>query len=109
MTMNSEMRNIENMEKCGMFEECSASLCPRDADLNDRIWWADEPICKSRTFGQHRWIKKQRSIRKRQTKSWLNRPVIYQDLYDASRKKKLSEDQLSDLRARMKKFNPAYV
>ena len=26
-------QNIENMKKCGMFKECIASLCPRDADF----------------------------------------------------------------------------
>ena len=103
------MQNIEKMEKCGLFEGCSAPLCPLDSDLNARIWWADEEICKSRKFGQHRWIRKQRSIRKRKTKSWLDRPITYQDLYAASRKRKLSEKQLIELRTRMAKCNPAYI
>ncbi len=92
-----------------MFKACSAPLCPLDTDLNRRIWYADEAICKSRIFGQHRWIRKQRSIRKNQTKSWLDRPVTYQEIYDASRKRNLSDKQLIELKARMKKINPAYV
>lgn len=103
------IQNTEEMEQCGLFMECSAPLCPLDSNLNKRIWCVDEPICKSRKFGQHRWIKKQRSIRKRQTNSWLDRPITYQDLYAASRKRNLSEKQLIELRARMKKCNPTYV
>ena len=103
------VQKTEGMEQCGLFKECGAQLCPLDPDLNKRIWYADEAICKSRIFGQHRWIKKQRSIRKNQTTSWLNRPATYQELYDASRKRKLSKDQLEELRARMKKINPAYA
>jgi len=103
------MVQIEKMEQCPSFNECGAPLCPLDLDLNKRIWYANEAVCKSRIFGQHRWIKKQRSIKKRQTKCWLDRPVTYQDIYDASRERKLSEDQKEVLRARMKKINPAHV
>lgn len=106
---NTIIQNTEEMEQCRLFKECSAPLCPLDSNLNKRIWCVDEPICKSRKFGQHRWIKKQRSIRKRQTKSWLDQPITYQDLYAASRKRNLSEKQLIELRARMKKCNPTYV
>jgi len=103
------IQNAEETEKCGLYKKCGAQLCPIDSNLNDRVWYADEAICKSRIFGKHRWIKKQRSIGKRQTKSWLDQPITYHDLYAASRKKNLSEDQLKDLSARMKKFNPAYA
>lgn len=109
MTMNLEKQIIENMKNCEMFKACSAPLCPIDADIKERIWYSDDEICRSRKFGRHRWIKKQRSIKRRQTKTWLNRPVIYQELFDASRKRNLSEDQLSDLRTRMKKLRSAYA
>lgn len=106
---NVVVRETEKMEKCRLFEECGAPLCPLDFGLNKRNWYIDEPICKSRKFGNHRWIKKQRSIVKKQTKSWLNRSITYQDLYSASRKRKLSKEQLIELRNRMKKDNPGYV
>ena len=102
-------QKTEGMEQCRWFNECGAPLCPLDLDLHKRIWYADEAVCKSRIFGKHRWIRKQRSINKRQTKSWIDQPITYQELYDASRKRELSEDQLEELRARIKKINPAHV
>ena len=103
------MHKIEEMEQCRLYSECDAPLCPLDSNLNKRIWYADEAVCKSRIFGKHRWIKKQRSINKRQTKSWLDRPITYQDLYAASRKRNVSDKQLVELKARMKKINPVHV
>ena len=97
------------MEQCKLFSNCDAALCHLDSDLNKRIWYSDESICRSRKFGQHRWIKKQRSIRKKQTKSWLNRAVTHQEIYDASRKRKLSDEQLEEIRARMGKYNAIYA
>lgn len=97
------------MEQCQLFIECGAPLCPIDDDLNKRLWYADEEICRSRIFGRHRWIKKQRSIKRRQTKTWLDHPVTYQELYDSSRKRQLSDNQLKEMKARLEKINIGYA
>jgi hypothetical protein len=102
------------MERCGLFLKCSANLCPLDPDLKIRVWYADEDICRSHIYGKHRWIKKQRSIQRRKTKSWFGHPVTQDDLFAASRKKVLSEKHLQELKDRMtnirllKTKNPLY-
>jgi len=90
-----------NTNACSNFEFCDAPLCPLDDSLKSRVWYADEDICKSRVHGKHRWINKQRSIRRRRTKSWFERPVSYDDLVQASRPKKLTEAQRQILAERM--------
>ena len=72
------------MERCTRFNICNAPLCPLDSDIKDRVWWADEEVCRSRKYGQHRWIRKQRSIQRRETKSWIDKPITYEMLIDAS-------------------------
>lgn len=89
------------MKECSSFNTCDAPLCPLDKDIHDRIWYSDEDICQGRGGSGKRWIKKQRSIVKRQTKSWLNRPITFQQLYDASRPRKLSDAQRAELVSRM--------
>lgn len=86
---------------CNRFESCNAPLCPLDPDIDKRVWYSDEDICKSQEHNKHRWIKKQRSIVKKQTKSYLNRPVTYQQLYDASRPMELSNREREMRRQRM--------
>jgi hypothetical protein len=81
------------MNSCDRFDQCGAPLCPLDEHLNKRCWYSDESVCQSRKHGNRSWVKKQKSIVQRQTKSWLNRPVMFQDLYDASRPRKISEAQ----------------
>ena len=88
------------MDECPSFESCNASLCPLDSGLSDRVWYADEDVCAGRAGSGKRWIKKQRSIVRRQTKCWLDRPVTYQQLYDASRPRQLSEEAREKLVAR---------
>ncbi len=95
------------MEKCNRFNECSAPLCPLDPDIKDRLWFHDEEVCKSREHNKHRWIKKQRSIVRRQTKSWLDKPVTYKQLYAASRPKQLSDEQRAKMAIRMKQISKA--
>ena len=82
------------MESCNRFDQCGAPLCPLDEHLNKRCWYTNEWVCRSRNHGNRRWVRKQKSIVQRQIKSWLNRPVTYQELFDASRPKKLSEVQI---------------
>jgi hypothetical protein len=44
--------------------------------------------------GNRSWVRKQKSIvSATDTKSWLNRPVTYQELFDASRPRKISDAQ----------------
>jgi len=65
------------------------------------VWYADEDICQGRAGSGKRWIKKQRSIVRRQYKKWLNRPVTYQELFDKSRPKKFTDVQRAELVSRM--------
>jgi len=48
--------------QCRLYETCLAPLCPLDrCSLND-IWYSDEEICRSRTYGNMSWIRAQRKI-----------------------------------------------
>jgi hypothetical protein len=47
---------------CGIYEECLAPLCPLDPSSLKGIWYADEEICRSRTYGNLPWIMGQRKI-----------------------------------------------
>jgi hypothetical protein len=47
---------------CGLFEECLAPLCPLDPRSLKGIWYADEEICRSRTYANLPWIRGQRKI-----------------------------------------------
>jgi len=104
--MKKDLQNPETylMSLCPSFMTCNAPLCPLDPGLELRIWYADEDICKSRKFGGRRWIKKQRSIKKYQTKSWLGKAKTYNDLYQASRPRTLSPEYRKALSERMKKI-----
>jgi hypothetical protein len=85
-------------EDCSRHNYCSASICPLDVDIAKRVWFSDEAICKSTKHSKDiRWIRKQRSIVRRQTTSWLNRPISHKELVDASRKKTVSSDLLERL------------
>jgi len=96
-------------QSCGIFSKCSAPLCPLDTGLKHRVWYADEDVCRSRKYGQHRWIKKQRSIQKRQTQSWLNRPVTWKMLYDASRPMQISPEERKRRKERMRKLRASPI
>jgi len=93
--------------QCSSFHKCSANLCPCDPNIKDSVWYVGEDICTSREHGKRRWIRKQRSIKKRQTKCWLDRPATYQELFEASRPKQLSPEQREALRKRMDKARQA--
>ena len=49
-------------ERCRLFEECLAPLCPLDPSSLRGVWYADEEICRSRTNGRLSWIRAQRKI-----------------------------------------------
>ncbi len=85
------------MKSCDRFDQCDAPLCPLDENLDKRCWYSDEAVCLSRKHGKSRWVKKQKSIVQRQTKSWLDRPVTYRELFDASRPRKISRVQKNRL------------
>lgn len=92
------------MINCLNFDSCSAPLCPLDPDLKERCWYIDEDICNSRKHGSGvRWIKKQRSVQRKQTKSYQDKPVTYDQLFAASRPKQLTDKQRAELRDRMAK------
>ena len=97
------------MQNCPRFEICDAPLCPLDPDLALRIWYAGEETCKCQKYNKHRWIRKQRSIVRRQTKTWLDRPVIYQQLYDASRPKNISEERKAEMAKRLSEARAKYA
>jgi len=91
------------MEECSRFDICSAPLCPLDEEIDKRYWYPGEQICKAQKHNKHRWIKKQRSIVKRQTKTWLGKATNYQVLFDASRPRKMSEETRLKMQAILKK------
>jgi len=91
------------VERCPKFEACDAPLCPLDPDVALRIWYADEDICSSRHSTGVRWIRKQRSIVRHQTRTWLGRIVRHQELVEASRPRALSEAQRAQLAERLKR------
>ncbi len=70
------------MEKCPRFEICDAPLCPLDPDI----------------------LRKQRSIQRRQTKTWFNRPVTHQQLYDASRPRQMTDEQKAEITKRLSDY-----
>ena len=47
---------------CALFESCVAPLCPLDAASLKGVWYADEEICRSRTYASLAWIRGQRKI-----------------------------------------------
>jgi hypothetical protein len=47
---------------CTLFESCHAPLCPLDAASLKGVWYADEEICRSRTYANLPWVRGQRKI-----------------------------------------------
>jgi hypothetical protein len=50
--------------QCRLYETCLAPLCPLDRCSLNGIWYCDEEICRSRTYGNLPWIRAQRKIAK---------------------------------------------
>jgi hypothetical protein len=48
--------------QCRLYETCLAPLCPLDRGSLNGIWYSDEEICRSRTYGNLSWIRAQRKI-----------------------------------------------
>jgi hypothetical protein len=49
-------------ERCRLFEDCLAPLCPLDPISLKGVWYSDEEICRSRSHGNLSWIRAQRKI-----------------------------------------------
>lgn len=47
---------------CLLFESCHAPLCPLDQISLNGVWYADEEICRSRSYTALPWIRSQRKI-----------------------------------------------
>ncbi len=77
-------------------------LCPLDPGLNQRLWYADEPICSNRQHNKRRWIYKQRSIKRRRTKIWLDKAITFDMMFSASRPRKMSQDEIELRRQRIR-------
>ena len=66
------------MTECPQFNTCSAPLCPLDKEIQDRLWYPDEPICKSQKYGKGvLFVKNQRKIAKRIKKENKDRYFTY--------------------------------
>lgn len=78
------------MDRCRHFERCSAPLCPVDERIRHRVWYAGEPVCKNPLHTRLGWIRKQRTIGRKQLKFWLNRPIDLTELAEASQPRQMT-------------------
>jgi hypothetical protein len=51
------------MRECKYFDGCSAPLCPKDEEVVDRTWFADEDMCRLADVSE--WVKRQRKVSKK--------------------------------------------
>ena len=57
---------IQPNAKCPSYQGCKSPLCPLDPSCVMAEWYPNEPICVSRAMRiQHKWIRKQMSIKKK--------------------------------------------
>jgi hypothetical protein len=92
------------MEECNSFNTCSAQLCPLDPDLKLRVWYISEDVCAGRAGSGVRWIKKMRTYNRNKPKTYMDKPLSYQLLYDNSRPRVMSPAQREALRERGRKL-----
>lgn len=52
-------------KRCPRYQKCAAPLCPLDKNIERRIWFPDEPICRAMRFRELDWVRNQRKIKKR--------------------------------------------
>jgi hypothetical protein len=66
LVQNPDMPNFQPNQgisgNCKHFEYCSAPMCPRDRDVSNTTWFADEAICRLQDVPE--WVKRQRKIAK---------------------------------------------
>jgi hypothetical protein len=93
------------MEECPQFGTCSAPLCPLDTEIEKRIWYSGEPVCKKTGFGALRWLRKQRKFsRGRVPKKYSDTPLTVSDLINASKPREMSEEKKKAVADRFKKY-----
>jgi hypothetical protein len=57
---------LEKPMCCRWYEKCAAPICPLDVEnLNHRVFYPDDPICKRNAFASMDFIRAQRKIAKR--------------------------------------------
>ncbi|MEM3192857.1 MAG: hypothetical protein QXU98_07605 [Candidatus Parvarchaeota archaeon] len=72
------VNNIEKKrrpEDCKFFNSCSASLCPLDSKIREKIWLPEESdeICRNKEFAGLQFVKTQKKIAKAVKKRSENR------------------------------------
>ena len=60
--LNSGPDPYRRRPACTLFEDCHAPLCPLDQISLNGVWYADEEICRSRSYTALPWIRSQRRI-----------------------------------------------
>ena len=92
------------MYDCPNFKRCSAPLCPKDPDIDKRIWFTSEGICSKHEFSKLKFIKTQRKLKRKKAPGFfvfemLNRNVVIrkgvQGLNPDSKKKNIKR-QIED-------------
>ncbi len=70
---NDRVTKIDSLEKCKLFFNCSASLCPLDPEITNKIWLSEETetgeICRNPDFSNKQFIITQKKIKKALKKS----------------------------------------
>jgi hypothetical protein len=61
---------------CGLYEDCISPLCPLDKSSLKGIWYPDEEICRSRTYGNLPWIRIQRKIARAAAGGYFNLEIL---------------------------------
>lgn len=59
---------MKTLENCSGYQGCEAPLCPLSEELEDAVYYLNEPICSAREFQKLHWIKIQRRLRKYKAK-----------------------------------------
>jgi hypothetical protein len=72
----TDQASAEGRPACGLYETCTAPLCPLDQDSLKGIWYPDEEICRSRTHGSLPWIRAQRKIARAEASGYFNLVIL---------------------------------
>jgi len=67
-------------DNCKNFDDCSAPMCPRDAEAAQTAWFADEPVCRLHEVPE--WVKRQQKIAKTgigKTAGFFTLPMLERD------------------------------
>jgi len=92
--------------ECPKFARCNVTLCPLDIELQNRVWYSDEQYCKFTKYSKIvRWIRKQRSIVRRKTHYWQDKPITQQELVEAGKARQLPLEIIHAAQMRETKTN----